>query len=207
MNITFVDFLNKFDFGKIDINRKIKLMEHASLLTKEFKKHGTLNLNFICTHNSRRSILAQMICIGILRQIQLRKIFCYSSGLEASTVSNLAMEALKEIGFGVKEVRDEEDKFVKYKVEYNERTEVSIFSKLHTDEYVPKENVIAIMLCSDAEKNCPVLQNVLHQISLNYADPAEYDDDEDALQKYIDKCYEIGNELYFTFILVKKSLE
>lgn len=206
MNIKFVDFINTLDFGAIDMKRKVKLMEYASLFTKELKKNGELDLSFICTHNSRRSHMAQMIAIGLIKYLHIKHTYCYSGGTEVAEIYPTTLVALKDIGFEIKKVNYEEEVNPRYKIIFNEKTEITAFSKLYNDQSNPQANFIAIMVCSEAEKNCPVVQGANHRITLNYEDPKEFDGTENELKAYIDKCHEIGNELYFILILMKKAL-
>ena len=206
MNIKFVDFINTLDFGAIEMKRKVQLMEYASLFTKELKKRGELNLNFICTHNSRRSHMAQMIAIGLIKYLHIKHFYCHSGGTEVSEIYPTTLSALKEIGFEIKRSNFEEQVNPRYKIIFNEKTEITAYSKLYNDQSNPQGDFIAVMVCSDAEKNCPVVPGASHRVSLTYDDPKEFDGTENELKAYIDKCHEIGNELYFMFILMRKAL-
>src|SRR5690625_129154 len=48
------------DFDSIPEERKHSLQDIANFITKDLNEKGVVKLNFICTHNSRRSHLAQI---------------------------------------------------------------------------------------------------------------------------------------------------
>jgi len=56
-----VENLDKFqNFNSISFNRKTVLQPLIDYIQSKVKNNLSINLNFICTHNSRRSQLAQV---------------------------------------------------------------------------------------------------------------------------------------------------
>ena len=53
-------FKNAVKSVSIDTKRKELLSKIANQIAEEYQKEGVVNLNFICTHNSRRSQLGQV---------------------------------------------------------------------------------------------------------------------------------------------------
>lgn len=56
---------------------------------------------------------------------------------------------------------------------------------------------IAIMVCDDADTNCPFVPGAKHRFSLTYTDPKHADGKENELEVYVNKIWEIGSEMWF----------
>ena len=76
---------------------------------------------------------------------------------------------------------------------------INMSSKLFSDESIPKENLFAVMTCSDAEENCPFVPGSVFRHPLTYQDPKSFDDTPQESQAYTNKIMEIGSELYWLF--------
>ena len=57
------------------------------------------NLNFICTHNSRRSHLSQVWAQTMAAYFNIENVFCYSGGTEATAIYTAIIATLKATGF------------------------------------------------------------------------------------------------------------
>ena len=53
-------FIKAYDKVTLSNNRKKILLKISKGIKEEYQKEGIVNLNFICTHNSRRSQLGQV---------------------------------------------------------------------------------------------------------------------------------------------------
>ena len=63
------------------------------------KDNQALRLNFICTHNSRRSHLSQIWGQTMAHYFGIDKVSCYSSGTEATAVYPKIIDTLQAAGF------------------------------------------------------------------------------------------------------------
>jgi arsenate reductase (thioredoxin) len=58
---------------------------------------------------------------------------------------------------------------------------------------------MAVMVCDDADENCPIVIGAEARTSITFLDPKRYDHMEIQDQKYLEKSIEIGSELYYVF--------
>src|SRR5210317_1399921 len=61
-----------------------------------------INLNFICTHNSRRSHLSQIWAQTMATFFNVKNVYCYSGGTESTALFPMVTKTLKNQGFMVK---------------------------------------------------------------------------------------------------------
>ena len=57
------------------------------------------NLNFICTHNSRRSHLSQLWAQTAAHYYNVENVYCFSGGTEATEFNRNAIDAIERAGF------------------------------------------------------------------------------------------------------------
>jgi len=62
----------------ISKERKELLLHIANTITYELNERKELNINFICTHNSRRSHLSQVWAQSLAYYLGIKNIYCYS---------------------------------------------------------------------------------------------------------------------------------
>lgn len=61
----------------------------------------TIRLNFICTHNSRRSHLSQIWAQTMAYHFDVKNVYCYSGGTEATAMFPKVAETLSNQGFQI----------------------------------------------------------------------------------------------------------
>ncbi len=158
--------------------------------SKRSKGEMTL-LNFICTHNSRRSQLGQvwMQAIGSLYGLDLA---CYSGGVEITSCAHQTIKILRDSYFNITQLNF--DINPKYRV-HNDVLDITLFSKLFDDKVNPKENFAAIMTCDHAEANCPYVPGCEFRMAITYADPKLYDGTPNELEEYKLRSDQIASEM------------
>lgn len=167
----------------------------AQMTNKELADSGKANLNFICTHNSRRSQFAQAWA-AYFAHLNKVKISCYSGGVEVTECNPRTITALKHAGF---HVTSDGDVNPKYKLSFNEANEpVVLFSKLHSDGSNP-ERFIAVMTCDHADQNCPFIPNAIGRASLTYIDPKRADNQTNEALIYHETSMQIATEMKYLF--------
>lgn len=187
----------------ISENRKILLTSFAEYISKKTKDEKKINLTFICTHNSRRSTMSQIWAQTAAEYFELPNIKCYSGGTEATAFNIRAIKAIKTVGFKV-EQNDESDNPI-YLVHFSEENEpIKCFSKVYSDVYNPQKDFAAIMTCSDADANCPLVLGAEARFPIKYDDPKEFDGTDLETQKYFERFEQIGIEMFYVFGKVKK---
>ena len=190
---------NKFDL--IPDERKKLLSEFAGYISNKLKDGKEVKLTFICTHNSRRSHISQIWAQSAAEYFNFLNIKCYSGGTEATAFNPRAVKAMEKAGFKIEKQDDSENPV--YLVYYSESREpVKCFSKVYSDEYNPQKDFAAIMTCSDADANCPIVFGAEARFPIRYEDPKEFDGTEQEEEKYDERVEQIGSEILYAFSLV-----
>ncbi|MEL7121076.1 MAG: protein-tyrosine-phosphatase, partial [Bacteroidota bacterium] len=153
----------------IDGSRFPLLNRFTDYLLKQNEESAQINLNFICTHNSRRSHISQIWAATLAYHFGFEKVHTYSGGTEATAFNPRAVRAMREVGFQIKEGQGDNPK---YQVSFAEEAEpVICFSKVYDHPDNPKKDFAAIMTCSEADVNCPFIPGASWRLPLTYEDP------------------------------------
>jgi protein-tyrosine-phosphatase len=139
-----------------------------------------LDVLFVCTHNSRRSHMTQLLASAAARHFGLATVHTFSGGTEVTKVSPKAIAALQRVGF------DEIDPAV-------------TFSKKIDHPINPKTDFVAVMVCSDADAACPVVSGATRRVSLPYVDPKLADGTPDEHDRYDEAVEQMGRDLVWVF--------
>lgn len=157
----------------------------------------SLRLNFICTHNSRRSQMAQIWAIVAAACHNRDQLTAYSGGTEATALHPNVVVALKNIGFRVERDGDHNPKYSIYFSE--QHPPIVCWSKVYDDAHNPTESFIAIMVCAEADVGCPIIPSARKRIPLRYKDPKYADGTSDESLTYERTAREIGAEIFSFF--------
>ncbi|MEX2231395.1 MAG: protein-tyrosine-phosphatase [Cyclobacteriaceae bacterium] len=190
------------DFDKIPEDRKNLLSELADFIGEKVRVGQPVSLNFICTHNSRRSHMAQLWAQAAAYHYGVRGVTCYSGGTEATAFNPRAVEAMRNVGFQITKTSDGANP--SYEVIYSkEAPALKVFSKRYNDPVNPAKDFAAIMTCSHADQNCPLVLGASKRIAITYDDPKDFDDTPVAETKYRERAVQIGTEMLYVFARVK----
>lgn len=182
-------------FGSISKDRKKDLKEVANYIRTKLSAGEPAKLIFICTHNSRRSHLAQIWTQTAAVYYNIDKIETYSGGTEATAFNTRAVAAVERAGF---KVNDHGGENPRYEVSFSEQSEPMIcFSKKFDDDFNPDKNFTAIMTCSDADENCPFVPGAEFRKPITYIDPKEADGTEREEEVYDQRCRQIATEMFY----------
>jgi len=191
-------FVEKLDFKESDIDseRKALLKDLANEVIDYAEGKDVVHLNFICTHNSRRSQLAELWFRIASLALEQQKAKSYSGGTETTAFNPRMVRACRSFGFPL--VCVEEGDNPKYicdlgREDYDEEI---FFSKKYNDDYNPTP-FFAILVCDHASQNCPVVAGADKRFSLTYIDPKISDDTPEEENTYFEKVKEIGREMVF----------
>lgn len=188
--------INEFD--SIPVERKELLQQLTHFVEKKVKANQPVYLNFICTHNSRRSHLSQIWAQAAAYFYNVPNVFCYSGGTEATAFNPRAVKAMQEAGFSIAMTKAGENPL--YEVRFAEGAEsVIAFSKKYDDPFNHNKDFAAVMTCSHADENCPLVLGASGRIALTYNDPKEFDGTPLEAAKYSERVHEIGREILFAF--------
>jgi len=198
-------FTNALNDLKID-NERIKLLQSIALfILKELKKNDTLNLNYICTHNSRRSQLAQVWSSYAANYFKLKNINSFSGGTAVTTFFRNTVKTLQEVGFKF-QILEFSHQNPKYLISYEDCLSPIIgFSKLYDNEH-NKKPFIAITTCSNADENCPFIPDAIQRFHLPFNDPKSFDNTLYQSEKYLEANKQIAGEIHYIFNFIKNSI-
>ncbi len=187
----YIDSLQE-DIDSIAETRKEVLLSVADYI----KNSSNPKLNFICTHNSRRSHLSQIWASVAAHQFGVQ-VKTFSGGTEATAFHPNAIKALERAGF---EIKNPGGKNPHYEVFFSENADPMIcFSKKFDDEVNPQTDFAAIMTCSEADQECPVVFGASARIKLLYEDPKIADGTAEEEEKYNERTRQIASEMFFAF--------
>lgn len=198
-----LDYIKKLEneFNSISEDRKNRLGRLANFVQSSLQESGTCSLNFICTHNSRRSHLSQIWASTAASYYGIDGVVTYSGGTEATAFNPRAVSALRNIGF---EINHPEGENPKYEVQFASNIPALIcFSKTFDDPINPSADFAAIMTCSEADANCPFIPGAKMRLPLTYEDPKVADGTPGERAKYAERTFQIGTELLYAFALLK----
>ena len=188
-------------FDEISDERMKELQNLSDYIQLKLNRNETVKLNFICTHNSRRSQFGQIWGQTAADYYGIETVKTFSGGTEATAFNPRAVAAIERAGFLVDLLKEGENPM--YEIWHQEgMAPISCFSKVYSDERNPQKEYAAIMTCSDADANCPVVFGSDSRIKLTYDDPKEYDNTEKESEKYDDRCKQIAQEMFYAFSLV-----
>ena len=194
----------KKEFDQISKERREILKELTQFVQIKISTSQTVYLNFICTHNSRRSHLSQLWAQAAAHYYGIANVECFSGGTEATAFNPRAVKAMQDAGFNIIKTIAVDNPT--YEVRYsNDAPPVIAFSKKYDDPFNHNQDFAAIMTCSHADENCPLVLGASKRIALTYDDPKEFDDTPQETAKYAERVHQIGRELFFAFSQVKIS--
>ncbi|MBL8011444.1 MAG: protein-tyrosine-phosphatase [Flavobacteriales bacterium] len=179
----------------IPAERKESLDLLADFVMERKAAGATADLTFICTHNSRRSHLSQLWAATAAWSFGQDHVRTYSGGTEATAFNPRAVAAVERAGFQV--VRPEGKNPVVEVSFTKDHAAERCWSKKYDDPANPQKDFCAVMTCSEADKNCPIVLGALDRISLPYNDPKEADNTPGEAARYDERCLQIAAELWY----------
>jgi len=193
-------------FDSIPVERKKTLESISQFIQQKIDTGKTSELIYVCTHNSRRSHLGQIWGKTAANYYNIKNINTYSAGTETTAFNPNAINALEKVGFKVFKENDEENNS-QYSVLYDEvELPIICFSKTYKDVSIPQENLCAIMTCTEADGNCPIISGTELRISCPYCDPKTYDGTPLQDEMYNERCKQIAIENLYIFSLVRDQI-
>jgi arsenate reductase len=183
--------------------RKAVLQPLIDYIQIKASNQEEIRLNFICTHNSRRSHLSQVWAQTAASYFNISNVFCYSGGTEATALFPMAAQTLVKSGFKVKTLSEGNNPVYSIKYTDNEHPVIG-FSKTYDDEFNPRAEFAAILTCSNADDACPYIAGAEKRIAVTFEDPKAFDNTPQQAEKYHERSMQIATELFFVFSQIKK---
>src|SRR6187399_134299 len=104
MNENLIKTLESLKTATISDERKAVLQPLTDYIQSKVNMNETVRLNFICTHNSRRSHLSQVWAQTMAFHFGIKNVFCYSGGTEATAMFPKVAETLENQGFQIQQL-------------------------------------------------------------------------------------------------------
>jgi len=189
---------NRHGFDGIAAERRTRLEEIALYVGKRIEANELSRLTFICTHNSRRSQLAQVWAQTAAHHYGVCGVSTFSGGTQATCVEPRALQALQAAGFAVSKALGDGNPH--YLVRYAQRQPpIELWSKVfdHTDN--PRSDFLAVLTCSEADTRCPIVAGAAERLALPYQDPKAADRSAQEADAYRACCRLIAREMFYLF--------
>jgi arsenate reductase len=197
------NLIQSFSSENISNERKQILQSLIEYIQSKLSANQPVLLNFICTHNSRRSHLSQIWAQTMANYFEISNIYCYSGGTEATALFPKVVKTLQKQGFETMKLADSPNPVYAIKYEDNAMPIIG-FSKEYFHDFNPKSNYAAVVTCSSADENCPVVLGAEKRFAVRYDDPNIYDGTPEMDEKYREKSIEIATEMYYVFSKLNK---
>tara|TARA_R110002050_G_scaffold74772_4_gene160136 strand:- start:36602 stop:37234 length:633 start_codon:yes stop_codon:yes gene_type:complete len=192
------NLIKTFNSQTISEERKAVLQPLTDFIQTKVSKNQEIRINFICTHNSRRSHLSQVWAQTMANYFNIKNVFCYSGGTEATALFPMVAETLQNSGFQINTISKNENPVYSIKYSNNEHPIIG-FSKKLDDEFNPKSEFAAIMTCSQADGGCPFIAGAEKRIPITFEDPKIFDSTPQQAEKYNERSMQIATELFHVF--------
>ena len=194
--------INTFNFESISAERKNILQPLVDYIQTKATNQQEIRLNLICTHNSRRSHLSQVWAQTAAAYYDIKNVFCYSGGTEATAMFPMVSKTLAKQGFEIKTIAEGSNPVYIIKYAENEHPVIG-FSKTYDDSFNPQDEFVAIMTCSQADGGCPFIAGAEKRIPITFEDPKAFDNTPQQEEKYEERSLQIATEMFYVFSQIK----
>ncbi|MBC8074105.1 MAG: protein-tyrosine-phosphatase [Deltaproteobacteria bacterium] len=177
-----------------------RVLDRVAAFVSERRSTGQpARLTFICTANSRRSHLGQLWAAAAAAYYGVDGVETYSGGTEATAFNPRAIAAIERAGFVVDTPTGPDDN-PHYRVRYaQDKPAILSFSKRYDEATNPKADFVAVMTCSEADQNCPLVPGAALRVSLSYEDPKVADGTPEEAARYDERSRQIATEMLYLF--------
>jgi len=190
--------------GAQPLNEERKTVLHplVDYVQQKASSGADINLNFICTHNSRRSHLAQVWAQAASAYFRVPNVYCYSGGTEETALFPEVAETLTGQGFNIFKIAETHNSV--YAIKYSANALPIIgFSKNYDSPFNPVSAFAAIMTCSQADGSCPFIAGAERRIPITFEDPKISDGTPEQSQVYAARSFQIAQEMCYVFSMIK----
>lgn len=195
--------IKNLNIENITAERKETLQPLVDFIQTKATNQQEIRLNLICTHNSRRSHLSQIWAQTASAYFNVKNVFCYSGGTEATAMFPMVAQTLKKQGFKIKTISEGNNPVYAVKYALNEPPIIA-FSKTYDDDFNPQSEFVAIMTCSQADGGCPFIAGAEKRIAITFDDPKAFDNTPLQAEKYEERSLQIASEMFYVFSQIKQ---
>ncbi len=183
--------------------RKGILQPLIDFIQQKVDSKQDININFICTHNSRRSHLSQAWAQAAAAHFNIPNVHCYSGGTEKTALFSKVAETLSDQGFNIFKISESDNPV--YAIKYSDNSlPIMGFSKKYDSPFNPVSAFVAIMTCSQADSGCPFIAGAEKRIPITFEDPKVSDNTSEQTQAYAERSLHIATEMFYVFSKIDK---
>jgi arsenate reductase (thioredoxin) len=193
-----ISIIESLNTVQISEERKAVLSPLREYVKRRLTDGRAIRLQFICTHNSRRSHLGQLWAHAMSTYFNLPNVHCYSGGTEETAVFSQTLETIKAHGFDVVALTDSANPIYAIRCSTSDRPSIA-FSKRYDHPFNPKSAFAAIMTCDSADDACPFVAGADGRFAIKYEDPKVSDNTSAMVQTYHERSLEIAREMKYIF--------
>lgn len=197
--------IRQLQWEEINTGERKEILEPLiHFIQRKVNEGQNINLNFICTHNSRRSHLAQIWAQTAAAYFGIPNVYCYSGGTEETALFPKVAETLESQGFTIFRISESPNPI--YAVKYNHNSQPLIgFSKKYDSPFNPETLFAAVMTCSQADQGCPFIPGAEQRIPVMFEDPKVSDNTPDQTSVYAERSLQIAAEMFYVFSKISIS--
>ncbi len=196
MNKELIKTIENIASLSVSEERKEVLFPLVAYIKEKQTKNEDININFICTHNSRRSHLGQIWMQTLASHFKINNLKTYSGGTEETALATPIVTTLEKQGFDINVIGNNENPV--YGIKYDETSHPIIgFSKRYDNPFNPNTSFAAVMTCSQADEGCPFVAGTEKRIAITYEDPKISDNTNLEAETYLERSNQIASEMYF----------
>ncbi len=190
--------IEQLQLQNISEERKATLQPLIDFVQQKTTGKEQININFICTHNSRRSHLSQIWAQVAATHFNLPNVNCYSGDTEETALFSKVAETLTNQGFSIFKIADTNNPV--YAIKYSDNALPVIgFSKKYDSPFNPVSAFSAIMTCSQADGGCPFIAGAEKRIPITFEDPKISDNTPEQSKIYAERSLQIATEMFYVF--------
>ena len=194
---------NVTTFQNISEERKNILRPLIDFVQQKVNNSQEISINFICTHNSRRSHLSQVWAQVAAAYYTIPNVHCYSGGTEETALFPKVAETLTHQGLSIFKIADTDNPV--YAIKYSDNSLPIIgFSKKYDSPFNPVSAFVAIMTCSQADGGCPFIAGAEKRIPITFEDPKISDNTPEQSMIYAERSLQIATEMFYVFSKVSQ---
>jgi len=185
--------------------RKEMLHSLAHYIQAQLDNGHDIRIQFVCTHNSRRSHLAQVWAQTAAMYYGIPAVYCYSGGTEETALFTKVRDTLVEQGFEIQTLASGANPIYYIKPDPNAAAIIG-FSKKYDHPFNPSSHFAAVMTCSTADVGCPFIAGATSRYPITFEDPKVSDGTPQQSAIYQHSSKQIASEMFYIFSLITPAV-
>ncbi len=195
--------ISQLNLTAIADERKKTLQPLIDFIQTKVDREEAIRINFICTHNSRRSHLSQIWAQVGAAFFNIPNVHCYSGGTEETALFPKVAETLSNQGFTIFKIAESDNPVYAIKYDANAMPIIG-FSKKYDSPFNPSSAFAAVMTCSQADAGCPYIAGAEERIPITFEDPKVSDNTAEQTQVYTERSLQIATEMLYVFSIISR---